>query len=595
MNLLTRTIILLAVIVLSAFSFNALTTDKEEASKIYYEIALKALHLNDYEDALVFFSKALSLAPSSKYGELSYLYYGLTYALYSYHLGNKEGIFSAIGYLNQYTFYYKKPEYLILQREFLGDSYLLVAWYEDAMNIYANLYGDTKKKKYLIKYAFISALYGDYTGYNELRRLKSLPKDYLYLYHLALGIYSIDFGRNKEALQHLTKALELNPFLRYDVHFNYYTGLAYYKNGKIWRSMLFFLRAKDLDKFGLYRTMLNYYLTQVYLATNNFSEAYEIYKEIFKEIFYNSIYKVIYSNYWLNEEFLKRYEDFKFYYDVILQIGWLSTGKKIVGYSLLALYNKALKSKNLSEEEKVFMETIKFENTEFVMNKELFSFKKQLDVLNRKLSLMDVEESAEFIVNLYKTHRNNFLTIFYKPDSLFVLARALVYTGDKEFLKIAKLLPNTPELKFLKAKYWFSKGRKEVAKRFLKDSINNLEGIDKLEAMLLLYYLIENPYIDEVLKLAREYKELENYFPYMYRLAGDIYYDKGMYRKALLMYKEFLQNYKAKDDIYGATLVKMGVLAEVLQDKKTVDFVVKEAKGFKNLWSEAILTLWGGS
>ncbi|HIQ48967.1 MAG TPA: hypothetical protein EYH58_04985 [Aquifex aeolicus] len=595
MNLLTRTIILLAVIVLSAFSFNALTTDKEEASKIYYEIALKALHLNDYEDALVFFSKALSLAPSSKYGELSYLYYGLTYALYSYHLGNKEGIFSAIGYLNQYTFYYKKPEYLILQREFLGDSYLLVAWYEDAMNIYANLYGDTKKKKYLIKYAFISALYGDYTGYNELRRLKSLPKDYLYLYHLALGIYSIDFGRNKEALQHLTKALELNPFLRYDVHFNYYTGLAYYKNGKIWRSMLFFLRAKDLDKFGLYRTMLNYYLTQVYLATNNFSEAYEIYKEIFKEIFYNSIYKVIYSNYWLNEEFLKRYEDFKFYYDVILQIGWLSTGKKIVGYSLLALYNKALKSKNLSEEEKVFMETIKFENTDFVMNKELFSFKKQLDVLNRKLSLMDVEESAEFIVNLYKTHRNNFLTIFYKPDSLFVLARALVYTGDKEFLKIAKLLPNTPELKFLKAKYWFSKGRKEVAKRFLKDSINNLEGIDKLEAMLLLYYLIENPYIDEVLKLAREYKELENYFPYMYRLAGDIYYDKGMYRKALLMYKEFLQNYKAKDDIYGATLVKMGVLAEVLQDKKTVDFVVKEAKGFKNLWSEAILTLWGGS
>lgn len=519
----------------------------------------------------------------------------MTYALYSYHLGNKEGIFSAIGYLNQYTFYYKKPEYLILQREFLGDSYLLVAWYEDAMNIYANLYGDTKKKKYLIKYAFISALYGDYTGYNELRRLKSLPKDYLYLYHLALGIYSIDFGRNKEALQHLTKALELNPFLRYDVHFNYYTGLAYYKNGKIWRSMLFFLRAKDLDKFGLYRTMLNYYLTQVYLATNNFSEAYEIYKEIFKEIFYNSIYKVIYSNYWLNEEFLKRYEDFKFYYDVILQIGWLSTGKKIVGYSLLALYNKALKSKNLSEEEKVFMETIKFENTDFVMNKELFSFKKQLDVLNRKLSLMDVEESAEFIVNLYKTHRNNFLTIFYKPDSLFVLARALVYTGDKEFLKIAKLLPNTPELKFLKAKYWFSKGRKEVAKRFLKDSINNLEGIDKLEAMLLLYYLIENPYIDEVLKLAREYKELENYFPYMYRLAGDIYYDKGMYRKALLMYKEFLQNYKAKDDIYGATLVKMGVLAEVLQDKKTVDFVVKEAKGFKNLWSEAILTLWGGS
>ncbi|RUM28259.1 MAG: hypothetical protein DSY42_08740, partial [Aquifex sp.] len=586
---------LLAIVVLSAFSFNASITGEEEASKIYYERALKALHVNDYEDALVFFSRALSLAPSSKYGELSYLYYGLTYALYSYHLGNKEGIFSAIGYLNQYTFYYKKPKYITLQREFLGDSYLLIAWYEDAMNIYANLYGDTKKKKYLLKYAFISALYGDYTGYNELRRLKSFPKDYLYLYHLAIGIYGIDFGRNEEALQHLTKALELNPFLRYDVHFNYYTGLAYYKNGEIWRSMLFFLRAKDLDKFGLYRTMLNYYLTQVYLATNNFSEAYEIYKEIFKEIFYNPIYKVIYSNYWLNEEFLKRYEDFKFYYDVILQIGWLSTGKKIVGYPLLALYNKSLESKNLSEEEKVFMETIKFESTDFVMNKELFSLKKQLDVLNRKFSLMNADENAEFIVNLYKTNRNNFLTIFYKPDSLFVLARALVYTGDKEFLKIAKLLPNTPELKFLKAKYWFAKGRKEVAERFLKDSINDLEGIDKLEAMLLLYYLTENPYIDEVLKLAKEYKELENYFPYVYRLAGDIYYDKGMYRKALLMYKEFLQNYKAKDDIYGVTLVKMGYLAEVLQDKKTVDFVVEEAKGFKNLWSEAILTLWGGS
>jgi len=550
--------------------------------------------VNDYVDALVYFSRARSLAPKSTYGELSYLYYGLTYALYSYHVGSKEGVFSAIGYLNLYTFYYKEPRYFDLKQEFLADSYFLIGWYENAMNIYSSLYGSKRELRYLLKYAFTSAVYGDYTGYTYLKNLKKIPKDYEYLYHLTLGIYEADFGHYDRAIKYLNKAYSLNTFLKYDVHFDYYSGVALFKSGKLRESLLYFVRTQELDKFKFYRAMTNYYLTKVYLAFNDFSGAYEIYKEIKKELFYNPIYQIIYLNYWTNKEFLKRFKDFKFYYEVSLQLGWLNSDNRIGNCALFALYDGLISKKIGFDKVKDFLRVFKFKHGEFVLNKEVFSYEKQLEKLNEEFQKLKDYRDADFIVRLYKTNRYNFLSVFKKQKSLELLARALVYKGDKEFLKIAKLLPRTPVRKFLEAKYWFARGEREVAERLLRESYPGLEGIDKLEAYLLYYYLSESPYIDEVLYLSEEYEPLKGYFPHAYRLAGDIYFEKNMCGKAKEMYTKFLREYKTKDELYTLTLVRLGACAEREKDKKTLEFVLKEAQSFKNTVGRAILSLWGG-
>ncbi|GAB6066288.1 hypothetical protein JCM9492_13810 [Aquifex pyrophilus] len=585
----TRILIILLLLI-SAFSFNK----NEEASKTYYENGIRALSVNDYVDALLYFSRAYTLSPKSEYGELSYLYYGLSYALYSYNLGNKEGIFSAIGFLNLYTFHYKSPRYLTLQREFVGDSYFLLGWYDRAMDIYASLYGDTRDERFIIKFALASALFGDYTGYTYVKRLGKIPREYAYLYYLALGVYEVGLGKYESGIENLRKALELNSFLKYDVHFNYYTAFSHYRLGNLRKALFYFTRAKELDKFGFYRIMLNYYLTELNLKLNNFSEAYSIYEEIKKELFYNSVYRILYLKYWKNKEFLKRFREFRFYYDVVLQIGWLSTGKPYENFVLFALYNKAIEEKKIGNEEKEFLRIVKFRRNPFVLLGEIFGYDEEIEILNKKILKLKPYVYGDLITELYRLNRKNFLSVFNKPSSIEVLARALLYRGDNEFLKVVELLPRTPKRKFLRGLFWFSKGRKEVAERLLKESVEKLEGVDKLEALLILSYLEENNYIDEVVKLAREYERLKGYFPHIYKLAGDIYYGKGMYRKAIEMYRAFLKEYKRKNDVYGAVLIKLGYSAEKLHRKDILSEVLKEAEDFKKPWREVILSLWGG-
>ena len=576
------------------FSFNTQRISDEEIAKIYYEKGLKALSVNDYVDSLIYFSKARSISPVSDYGELSYLYYGLTYALYSYHVGSKEGVLSAIGYLNLYTFYYKKPKYFDLKQEFLGDSYFLIGWYENAMNLYSSLYGSKKDPRYLLKYSFTSAVYGDYTGYNYLNTLRETPKEYEYLYYLTLGIYETDFGHYRKAIHYLNKAYSLNPFLKFDVHYNYYAGVALFKEGDIRRSLMHFIRTRELDKFNFYTTMTNYYLTRVYLNFNDFSGAFDIYKEIRGELFYNPIYQIIYLNYWTNKEFLKRFKEFKFYYDVVLQLAWLNSDNRIGNYALLALYDGIINKKINLKEVKDFLKVFNFKEGEFVLNGEIFSYDNQVKLLNEEFQKLKDYKDADVIISLYKTNRRNFLSVFKDDNSIELLARALVYRADDEFLKVVNIVSKRSVKKFLKAKYWFVKGNREVSQRLLKESLYKLEGLDELEAYLLYYYLSKSPYIDEVLYLSEEYEPLRGYFPHAYRVAGDIYFEKEMCNKAEEMYKRFLKEYKIKDDLYALTLVKLGECAEKERDKEGMEFVLKEAKSFKNTVGRAILSLWGG-
>lgn len=503
-------------------------------------------------------------------------------------------MFSAIGYLNLYTFYYKEPRFFDLKQEFLGDSYFLIGWYENAMNLYSSLYGSKKDPRYLLKYSFTAAVYGDYTGYNYIKNLKNIPEEYEYLYYLTLGIYETDFGHYEKALNYLNKAFSLNPFLKFDVHFNYYAGVSLFKNGEIRKSLLYFIRTRELDRFRFYTTMTNYYLTKVYLTFNDFSGAYEIYKDIKKELFYNPIYQIIYLNYWTNKEFLKRFKDFKFYYDIVLQLGWLNSDSRVGNYALFALYDGLINKQNPIEKARDFLKIFKFKEGEFVLNKEIFSYGEQIRLLNEEFLKLKDYKDADLIVSLYKTNRYNFLSVFKNPESVELLARALLYKGDDEFIKVVKLLPKSPVRKFLEAKYWFVKGSREVSQRLLKESMHKLEGLDKLEAYLLYYYLSKSPYINEVLYLSEEYEPMRGYFPHAYRIAGDIYFEKEMCSEAKDMYKRFLKEYKTKDELYKLTLVKLGSCAERQKDRETLEFVLKEAKSFKDTVGRAILSLWGG-
>ena len=568
----------------------------ENLAKFYYELGLKALRVYDFTDALIYFSKAYSEAPESEYGELAYLYYGKAYALYSYELGRKEGILAALGYLNQYTFYYKFPRFWNLQKEFVGDGYLLIGWFDDARNLYAEVYGAEKNVRLLLKYAYASALLGDATVIKILRDIKDVPKDLLYLKHLSLGIARASLGDFQIALEYLKKAYEENNFLSYDLHFNFYTGLSYKKLGDVRKSMFYLERARRLDRFGFYTYKINYHLLEVYLILKDYREAYNVFQEIKRELAYNPFYQIAYLRLWLFPDFMEKYrEEFKYYYELVKQLFWWKLGSPVSNYALLALLNKSLKDKKIDNETKTILKVKTFTGREFVLDNELFTYNKELRKLNEELQRYNpyLEEDINFVLKLYSLNEDSFLNAFREDKSREILVRTFVYKGDKRALKFLDFIREASLRNFLKAKYLFAYGSFGLAKELFRSSLNGIQGIDKLEAYLLLFYIEQNPHIDEVVELSKEYREMKGYFPIIYRAVGEIYYEKGAYKKAKEFYEKFLNDYKEKDVLYWATLVKLGVLAEKLKDNNLRNFVVAQGKDAVKPWKDVILSLWG--
>lgn len=587
--------IILTVLLLSVLLSESRLGD-ESLAKLYYELGLKALKVYDFTDALIYFSRAYSEAPESKYGELAYLYYGKAYALYSYELGRKEGILASLGYLNQYTFYYKFPRFWNLQKEFVGDGYLLIGWYEDARNLYAEVYGAKKEVRLLLKYGYASALLGDATVIKILREIKEIPEDLLYLKYLSLGIARANLGDFGEALGYLDKAYEENSFLSYDLHYNFYRGLSNKKLGKIRESMFYLERARRLDRFGFYTYKIDYHLFEIYLTLKDYGEAYGIYEKIKKELAYNPFYQIAYLKLWLYPDFMEKYKgEFRYYYDLVEQLFWWKLGSPVSNYATLALLSRALKEKELDEEIKTILRTKTFYGREFVLDNELFDYKRELRKLNEELQRYNpyLEGDVNLIMELYSLNDESFLNIFREDKSREILVRAFVYRGDRRALKFLDFVREASLKEFLKAKYLFSYGSFGLAEELFKKSLDGIEGIDKLEAYLLLFYIERNPHIDEVVELAKEYKEMEGYFPIIYRAVGEIYYEKGNYRKAKEFYERFVKEYKERDILYWVTLAKLGLLADKLKDEKLRRFVVAQGKDAVKPWKDVILSLWG--
>jgi len=568
----------------------------------FFNKGIESLRVLNYRDALLYFSKAYVLDPKSPYGELSFLYLGKSYALYSYAYGSKKGVLAAIGYLNQYPFHYKVPRYLNTQREFVADSYLLLQWYETAKNIYANLYGETERVEYMIKYGYASALSGSIEGYNYLSSLnvKGVPADYIDIYYMTMGIYNFNLGRYSLAVDYLTRAVNVNTYLREDAHLLFRLGVSYYKLGD-WRKALLYLELSlRNDPFKVYEEKANFYLATINLETKNFREAYENLKKLIgnDRLFYSKLAQILFSSLWYYEGFLEVYEEkLGDYRRKLLELGWLNIEDVYGELPALGLYYLSLKERKIGDEEKEFLKIKKLTLREFVFENDLFTFGKFVRHARKPLRDMKfyLKEDALLLSEIYKTNRDNFLKVLGGQKSLQILARSLIFLGDREARKLLPYIKDEGVYSLLYAKLLILEDKKESAAEVLRKGLNSMKGEDLLEGKLLLAYLSEDPEgMKEMLKSV-DFKNprFSYYRPILLIKLADLLYDRGDMKGALAYYREILKE-EVPEGTKGWAMFRVALISERIKDRNTLQWVVKKAKEMDNIWSKVIRTLWEG-
>ena len=591
-------LIALLIVLISTFSFNAERVRDPDLSKRFFEKGIGSLKVLNYRDALLFFSKAYSLAPKSYYGELSYLYIGKTYSLYSYAFGSKRGVMAAIGYLNQYPFYYKVPRLVHTQREFVADAYLLLQWYDTAKNIYANLYGETEREEYMIKYGYAASLGGSIEGFRYLESLSEVPSDYLDLYYTTMGFYSFNLGRYERAVNLLTRAVNTNPYLREDAHLLFRLGVSYYRLGN-WRKALLYLELTlREDPFKVYENSVSFYLANINLETKNFREAMRNIERLIEDgkLFYLKVSQILFSSLWLYDDFLKVYGDrLGNYRESLLKLGWLNVEDVYGELPALGLYYLSLRERGLRDEEREFLRVKRLTLGEFVFLNDLLGFDRYVRRCREALAEVDpyTEEGALLLAELYRTNRRNFLRVFGDQVSLQKLARAMVFLGDEGANDIVVLLRDRSLSDFLMAKLRILEGDRNGAVSLLDRSLSGLTGEDRLEAEVLLGYLKEDAsLLEDVLPKLEGRGRLSSYRPLVLLKLADLNYSAGNLKKAALYYREALESGVEGRQRWWA-MFRLALLSEKLGDQETLKWVVERTKGEDNIWSRAIMVLWG--
>lgn len=592
----------LLIVLVSTYSFNAESVEDQDLAKNYFQKGLESLKILNYSDATVYFSRGYSVAPKSYYGELSFLYLGKSYALYSYAFGSGKGIVAAIGFLNQYPFYYKVPRFIPLQREFVADSYLLLQWYDNAKNIYANLYGETERVEYMIRYCYASSLSGSAEGYDYLVKLtdKGVPSDHLALYYTALGFYNFNLGRYKEAIDFLSQAMNVNPYLREDVHVLFRLGVSYYKLGDWRKAFLYLELALKNDPLNIYSDKSHFYLANVNLETKNLREAYSKVSKLMEggKLFYLKLSQILVSSLWYYEDFLKVYGDkLGDYRGMLLKLGWLNVGNVYGEIPALGIYCLSIETKSLREEEKEFLRVKRLTLREFVFENDLFTTERFAARCRESFGKLTFyrKEDAQFVSELYITNKQNFSKLFSDQNSLSLLARSLVFLGEREAYQVIPLLQDEALRDFLTAKLSIIEGDREKGILLLKKSLPSLGGEDRKEASLLLGYLQEDPaMLEEAMKgLDFSGERFSAYRRLVLLKLADLFYDKGEIKKSFDYYREVVKD-GAEDQDYWWAMFRLALLSERMQDTETLKWVVNRAKEKDNIWSRVIRTLWEG-
>ncbi len=602
-GLIRKLIITVLILLVSTYSFKAQTTEEKALIEKYFKDGIENLKKLNYLEALIYFTRAYTGDPYSYYGELSYLYLGKSYALYSYAYRSRQGILASIGYLNQYVYHYKVPRFVNTQREFVADSYLLLQWYENAKNIYANLYGETEKKEYLIKLGLASALDGTVENFNYVRRMarEGIPKDYLDIYYMTIAFYNFNIGRYKATLEYLGKAIGLNPYLREDPHVLFRLGVSYNKTGDWRRALLYLELAVKNDAFGVYKERGLFYLAMINLETKNYREAFLKAKKLFENdrLFYRKLPQILFSSFWYYEDFIKVYsKELGDYRKKLLQIGWLNVENVYGELPALGIYYLSLKERKLNPEEEKFLRTKKLNLKEFIHENDLFTFDTYIKKLRESLLKLNYlnDEDSRYIKRIYSVNRNNFMKLFGTDRGIELLSRALTFTGDPSAVEVIPLLKNEHLARFLRAKLFIIMNRPILAVNQLERSYQGLKGDDRLEARLLLYYLREDRdgLEDVILMTDFNSKRFKPYLLPVFAKMGDLCFEEGDMRCSIEYYKKVIESGEKGGDLYWWAVFRTALAGEKLKSQDTIKWVVNLAKGKDNIWSRVILALWEG-
>lgn len=578
---------------LLSFSQERLSKNTALAQRKFYSGSIN-LENRNYEDAIRDLTSAFNLDRNGYYGELAYLWLGRAYALLAYSKADKRGLLSAIAFLNMYPYYFKRANYIDLQREFLGDVYLLLEKYSKAKELYLSLYKNSNQKKYLMKFLYADALEGGTKNIELLESLRASEEGVdPSMLSLIRGYYFYNQGRFKEALHELTQARAQNRSLEEDPHFLYRLALSYYML-QDWRNSLFYfelLRRKDL--YRRYADKTNYFLLFINLDNKNYSEAMERLQELMKDRdpLMNLTLRLALSQLWFYEDFIDKYK-LGWYKPLLLKIAWIDYAKSYGLPTLLGVYYYSLKDKKLMDVELLKRAKVSREGyltvEDIKINME--PFYKSLEAQYKRLDPYE-DKDFEFVEALYKVNERNFLTLF----DASALLRGSLYRGKLDYVGLLDMV-GEPTRSFLRAQEFLLTGKEKEGVELLSKVKDQLTGEDHTEALFLLGFFSDNK---KLLETALQTKDLEKsqrlkgYIPIALLELGDYYYSLGNFTKAKEFYKGYLERSEEEDNLYWLTALRLARLSGLTKDEETLQWVVKKAERTDNILGRLIVSLWG--
>ncbi|MFN3599082.1 MAG: hypothetical protein ACK4VK_05025 [Aquificaceae bacterium] len=582
-ELLTKKFLLLMLIVLLSFSMEKEKSNVKLAQLYFYRGYIQYTQGN-HRDAIKEFSSAYLADRDGYYGELSYLYIGMSYAQLSFKAGQRRALYSAISYLNMYPYYYKKPNYALLQREFIGQVYLFAGLYERAKDIFFNLYRGTLKDDHLLNFLYADALsQGPNSQLLNNINLEALPEK-RYLYHLIKGIYAFNYGNYKEAIEEFIEAERLNRYLEEDPEFLYrYAVSSFMLND--WRSAVFYFERLDrADTYRKYEDSLNFYLAFIYLMSNNYADAK---KKVEKLINSGGIKSdLLISQLWLFPEFLDRYKkNFKEYKKTLEVVAWRYLNSSYSMPAILGIYYYALKEKKIDYgdvirlKNLIYQEDMNFQDIKINMKPMLQSLQ------NLMKELDPYSNVADFLIEIYSINPHNYTLLFGNEK----IARAITYLGKKDMKQVVLTLED-PLKSFLLGQLILLEGSEEGL-NMIERSLKSLEEDDKKEALFILG-IYKDPKLLEDLVDKELSNRLKPYLEHAYLRLGDFYYLKRDYIKAKGYYKNYLET-STNGDSEWITAYKLAKIGELTKDQDIINWVVKKAEKEDNIISKVIIALWG--
>ena len=573
----------LVLLVFLSFSAEKEKSDIRLAQAYFYRGYIQ-YNQGNYRDAMAEFFNAYLSDREGYYGELAYLYIGISYANLSYKVGERGGVYSAIGFLNMYPYHYKRPTYLFLQREFIGQAYMFLGLYDRSKDIFLNLHRDTLREDYLLNFLYADSLSKALNSY----LLKSINPENLaekkYLYYLVKGFYAFNFGDYNGALADLSEANQLNRYLEEDPDFLYRYAVSSFMMGD-WRRAIFYFEMLDRrDIYKKYEDSLNYYLAIIYLTNKNYADAKKRIENLIR--FGGVKADLLVSQLWIFPEFLEKYkESFKDYRKTLESIAWRYLNSSYSIPALLGIYYYILKEKKIENEHVLKlkdMELIK----EISFNDIRVNTKDMLEVLNHLMGTLNpYGKEADFLIELYSINPRSYGLLFGYEK----LARAITYLGRVEMKKVVENL-GEPLKGFLMGQLILLEGSEEGIK-MIEESSKFLTGEDKKEALFILG-IYKEPKLLEGLVNEDLSNRLKPYLePALLRL-GDFYYFRRDYNRAKEYYKMYLERAQ-ESDLYWITAYRLAKAGEFTGDRETIDWVVKKSEGKDNIISRVIIALWG--